>query len=220
MRYAAQLEITERELARIRSEILHADTAAISRISPLQERSAATRAAAYVWLAAMLERVVRDSLRSTLREISAVAVPLKDLRLSLFSLICENDFESVATRSRSKSWETKIGLFARTADTTSTLLSEHILPLDSRTIRAEHFDVIWLVLGLANLSLPSPIHRIALKDLADGRNEVAHGSIDPVSFGRAKATADILSLTKRVDDVITHLLTGLDVYLDRRLFVR
>lgn len=220
MRYIAQLEITEKELARIRSEIMHADTAAISRINPLQERAAATRAAAYVWLSAILERVVRESLQSTLREISAASLPLKDLRLSLFSLICEGDFESVATRNRSNAWDTKIALFAKTADATPTILSEHILPLDSRTIRAEHFDVIWLVLGLSNRSLPSPIHRIALKDLAEGRNEVAHGNIDPVSFGRAKATADILNLTKRVDDVITHLLTGLDVYLDHRFFVR
>lgn len=220
MRYTSELLLADRELARIRSEIMHADAAAISRLTPLQERAAASRAAAYVWLAATLERVVRDALQSTLREITSTAPPLRDLRLSLFALVCEGDFESVSSRNRSNTWETKIALFQKTAEATPAALSEHVLPLDSRTIRAEHFDVIWLVLGISSLSLPSPVHRIALKDLADGRNEVAHGHQDPVSFGRKKVTTDLLRLTKRVDDVITHLLTELDSYLDRRHFIR
>lgn len=220
MRYASELSIAERDLSRIRAEIAHADATEISRFTPVQERAAASRAAAYVWLAATLERVVRDALQATLREISSLAPPLRDLRLSLFSLVCESEFDSVSSRNRSTAWKSKISLFLRTADVGPATFSEDVLPLDGRTIRAEHFDTIWLVLGIPSASVPSPLHRIALRDLADGRNEVAHGHTDPVAFGRTKVTADMLRLTKRVDDVITHLLTELDLYVDRRLFVR
>lgn len=220
MRFSAELALAVRELARIRADIAHADTAVISSSLSVRERGAAVRASAYVWLAALLERTVRDVLQATLREISLLAVPLKDLRFSLFSLLCEAEFASIADRSRSSSWEQKIAMFLRTAEENPALLAENILPLDGRTIRGEHFDTIWLVLGLGAPSVPSPLHRIALKDLADGRNEVAHGHIDPVTFGRSKATVDVIRITQRVDEVILHLLASLDAYVDKKQYAR
>lgn len=220
MRFSAELALASRELARIRADIAHADTAVISSLSSVRERGAAVRASAYVWLAALLERTVRETLQATLREISLLAVPFKDLRFSLFSLLCEAEFASIADRSRSSSWEQKIAVFLRTAETMPALLADNILPLDGRTIRGEHFDTIWLVLGLGAPSVPSPLHRIALRDLADGRNEVAHGHIDPVTFGRSKATSDVLRITARVDEVILHLLGSLDAYVDKKQYAR
>lgn len=220
MRFVSEFAFASREIARIRSDILHADAGAISPLSPIHERAASARAAAYVWLAATLERIVRDSIQATFREISVLAPSYKDLRLSLFSLICEGEFESVSARARNNAWEMKINLFGRTVDPSPAALSEHILPLDGRTIRAEHFDTIWLVLGLPTPSIPTAFHRMALRDLADGRNEVAHGNTDPVAFGRSKATRDLLGLTTRVEDVIAHLIASLDDYVGRRLYVR
>lgn len=212
--------LASREVGRIRADIAHADTAVLSPSSPVQERGAAVRASAYVWLAALLERVVRDALQTTLREVTVQQVPLKDLRLSLFSLLCEGEFMSISDRSRSNSWEHKISMFNRTADAGMALLASDILPLDGRTIRAEHFDTIWLVLGLASPSVPSPLHRIALKDLADGRNEIAHGHVDPVVFGRSKATSDVLRIAGRIDEVIFHLLASLDAYVVNKWYRR
>lgn len=220
MRFTAELTLAARELARIRADIAHADAAVISPSSPVQERGAAVRASAYIWLAALLERIVRDALQATLREITLLTVPFKDLRFSLFALLCDSEFASIADRSRSSSWEHKIAVFLRTAEANPALLAENILPLDGRTIRGEHFDTIWLVLGLGAPSVPSPLHRIALKDLADGRNEVAHGHIDPVAFGRSKATNDMLRIAKRVDEVILHLLGSLDAYVDKKQYTR
>lgn len=220
MRFNAELTLAIREVARIRADIAHADATLISQYSPAQERGAVVRASAYVWLSALLERIVRDALQATLREISLLSVPFKDLRLSLFSLLCEGEFTSIADRSRSNSWEQKITVFLRTAEASPALLASDILPLDGRTIRAEHFDTIWLVLGLSTPSVPSPLHRIALKDLADGRNELAHGHIDPVMFGRSKATSDVLRIIKRVEEIIIHLLTTLDDYVANKEYCR
>ncbi|MBS0405619.1 MAG: hypothetical protein JSS17_04575 [Proteobacteria bacterium] len=220
MRFTSELTLASRELARIRADIVHADTAVISPFSPIQERGAAARASAYVWLAALLERIVGDALQATLREITLLAVPVKDLRFSLFSLLCDAEFASIADRSRSSSWQQKIAVFHRTSEASPALLADNILPLDGKTIRSEHFDTIWLVLGLGAPSVPDPRNRIALKDLADGRNEVAHGHIDPVTFGRSKATNDMLGIAKCVDDVISHLLCSLDSYVDKKQYTR
>lgn len=220
MRFISEITLATREIARIRADIAHADAALISQSSPTQERAAAVRASAYIFLAALLERIVRDALKATLREITLMAVPVKNLRFSLFSLLCDAEFASITDRSRSSSWEQKIAVFLRTTEVKPALLAENILPLDGRTIRGEHFDTIWIVLGLDVPSMPSPLHRIALKDLADGRNEVAHGHIDPVNFGRSKATMDMLNITKRVDEIILHLLGSLDAYIDKKQYIR
>lgn len=220
MRFTSELTLATRELTRIRADIAHADTAVISPSSPVQERGAAARASAYVWLAALLERIFRDSLKATLREITQLAIPVKDLRYSLFSLLCDAEFASIADRSKNSSWEQKIAVFLRTAEAKPALLPENILPLDGRTIRGEHLDTIWLVLGLNTPSVPSPLHRIALKDLADGRNKIAHGNIDPVTFGRSKATNDMIRITERVDEIILHLLSSLDAYVDKKQYTR
>ncbi|MGS1104690.1 MAE_28990/MAE_18760 family HEPN-like nuclease [Achromobacter anxifer] len=220
MRFSAEFSLAERELSRLRADISHSDAEALSLLTPVRERAVAMRASAYIWMAAALERVVRDSLAATFREISGSSPQLRDLRLSLFALVCDGEFESVSGRARGNSWSTKVNMLQRTMAVEPAVLSEHILPLDGRTIRGEHFDVIWLVLGLSRDSMPSPIHRVALKDLADGRNEVAHGHEDPVHFGRKKATRDIIKLINRVEEVIFHLLIGLDEYIVQRKYFR
>lgn len=219
-RFTPELALASRELARIRLEVAHSDSALLSPVTPIRERAAASKASAYVWLAAMLERVVRDSLVTSFREISTHAPKYRDLRLSLFALLCEGEFESVASRARGSAWERKVGLLERTSESGAAALSEHVLPLDGRTIRADHLDAIWLVLGLPGQSTPGPLHRVALKDLADGRNEVAHGHFDPVLFGRSKASSDLIKLTNRLDEVIAHLLSCLDAYIDNRQYIR
>lgn len=219
-RFGVEMTFASRELTRLCDDVTHADAIAISPKLLARSRSAANRAATYVWLASVLERVVRDALQSTMREISSLAIPTNQIRVSLFALLCDADFAAIAGRNRAASWEVKAKVFARVFGDSPVTMSEDVLPLDGRTIRGEHFDNIWLVLGLSGCSLPSPRHRLALKDLADGRNTVAHGHSDPTSFGRTKATADVLSLIKHVDDVITHFLCELDTYLDNKRFKR
>jgi hypothetical protein len=219
-RFGLELSLASRELTRVRQDVAHSDSGVLSALTPVRERAAASRASAYVWLAAMLERVVRDSLVAAFKEISSHAPTYRDYRLSLFALLCESDFESVVAKSRSGAWGKKVAMLERTMDGGTAVLSEHILPLDGRTIRADHFDAIWLVLGIPGSSTPGPLHRIALGELADGRNEVAHGHQDPVGFGRKKATSDLLKLADRVDEVILHFLSGLDEYIVNRRYKR
>jgi hypothetical protein len=94
------------------------------------------------------------------------------------------------------------------------------LPLDGRTLRAEHFERIWHVFGIPGPSLPAPKHGMALKDLAEGRNKVAHGTVDPISFGKSKAASDVIQLSYRVDEILVHVLAQLDDYLVQARYAR
>lgn len=219
-RFASELALTSRELGRLRGEVTRADVHTLSQGHAAREGAASVRAATYVWLASLLERVVRDVLQATLREINSKLVPSYKLKACLFALLCEGQFQSIVYSARSKSWTAKISLLSRQLELGPVVFSEDVLPLDGRTIRGEHFDVIWQVLGLTGLSVPTPRHRVGLQALADGRNEVAHGHADPVSFGRSKATADVLRLVSLVDDTIAHVLGELDSYLESESFLR
>jgi hypothetical protein len=219
-RFTDKLAYASRELTRIRHDISHADVVVMSTSLANRERSAVIRAHIYVWLAALLERIVRESIRDSLRELTSLGLPCIKLRASLFALLCDPDIMSVADRNRQSGWAVRVNLFNRVVANAPAAFSEDILPLDGRTLRGEHFDNIWLVFGLSGPSLPAPQHRVALKDLAEGRNEVAHGHLDPVVFGKVKATADLLRLAGRVDEVISHFLGALDEYLRKQEFAR
>jgi hypothetical protein len=219
-RFTAELTYTGRELVRIRHDIAHADVAVLATSAQVKDRSAVIRAHVYVWLAALLERVVRDAIRDSLRELNSLGLSHNKVRASLFALLCDPEIMSVVDRTRQAAWGIRVGLFDRVLTHAPAVFSEDILPLDAKTLRGEHFDNIWVVFGLSGPSLPGPQHRVALKDLAEGRNEVAHGHLDPVIFGKAKATSDLLRLATRVDEIITHLLNALDQYIGKRHYSR
>lgn len=220
LRFASELSLLGQELGRIRQDLAHCDGQALGKNPLLQQRAAASKAAAYVWVAAALERVVSDALRSTILEISGLKIPSNRLRPSLFALMCDAEFNSVRSLSRKNSWRKRIELLGRLMDPAAAAIPDGVVPLDSRTVTAEHFDDIWLVLGVGACGVPSAKHRLALRDLADGRNEVAHGHKDPVTFGRKKAFTDLLRLVNAIEDVVTDYLVTLDTYLSSQSYLR
>jgi hypothetical protein len=218
--FASFLAAASQETSKIRAELAHVDTITIGAASNVRDRCALAKAFYYVWLEAILEDTVKNSFSALLGELNAAAVPQEKLRTSLFSLLCEPELDSISDRKRHSSWPNRISLFSRLVDKAPATFNQSILPLDNRTLRGEHFDTIWLVLGLPGTSLPSPLHRVALSDLAEGRNDVAHGAVQPIVFGKAKATIDMLNLVGRVEDVVSHYLAALEDYLGKQQFSR
>lgn len=201
------------KLRRIRLDIAHADVAVLTASADVRDRSATTRALVYVWLAAALERFVRDALQFLLLELNALCLPHAGIRTSVFSLVADDLVERVRVRKRRGAWLQRIEMFDIVQSSQQAVFSPDVLPLDGRTLRPEHFENIWLVFGFAGSSLPSRLHAPALNDLAEGRNLVAHGNVDPISFGKTKATADLVRLSQRVEDVATHLTMAIEAYL-------
>lgn len=218
--FNSELAYAGRELTRVRADLVHADATGLSQVAQLRERSATIRAYAYVWLAAVLERVVNDALRSVLTELTSLSLPSHAFRSSLFALLCHAELTSIAARNPNPAWDTRIQLLSRLTSPLPAAFNVDTLPLDGRTLKAEHFDRIWYVFGLSGPSLPAPKHGMALKDLAEGRNKVAHGNVDPISFGKSKTAADVLQLTHRVDEILVHVLTQFDDYVKQAKYAR
>ena len=188
-----------------------------------REQAARARSAAYVFMSAAIERCVKDVLVAVLREINAQGVPFKDIRTSLFALLSSGhiDFIRASGKSRTLERHTRaVAMFSQVVDAGNCAFSLEVLPVDGRTFRATHLQAIWTVFGFNGVPVPNPTHALALQDLATGRNEVAHGTVDPVTFGRGKATADVAKLIDRIEDVVLHFVSTADNYTSGAHYLR
>lgn len=177
------------------------------------EMTRASRAWAYVSLAAALEAFVRDFVDEMAIHINAANLPVTDLRLSVVSLLQTPAFDSVAANRRQTMWDRRVELLESGEGTGIVRLLVGLRPLDGRTIRREHLESLWKVYGIAGPALPGPLHGLALKDLADGRNEVAHGNSDPIAFGRGKTYYDVIRRIQQVEDIALHIAASGATYV-------
>jgi hypothetical protein len=215
-----RFEAAANQIASIKFDLTRADVAAILHSPAKRDEAAKTKAATYVFLSACLEKFIRSTLESILVEVSLQKIPLSQIRSSLFSIVCHSSFMSISDSSREKLWTLRSDLFCTLFDPTTTFISDYELPLDKRTLSLSHFNTIWRVFGFRGTSLPSPLHVTALEELRAGRNDVAHGHIDPVTFGRTKAIPDVLKLVRRIEDIIEHVVVEAEDYLSKRGYLR
>jgi hypothetical protein len=178
------------------------------------------RASAYVHLAAAVERLISEIFSGLVGEINALAGKLSDLRLSLFAIASGPNFDALADLRGLKNWHRRCQILSDIESRSILNLDESYLPLDGRTIRPEHLDAAWKVFGFDGPSLPSPLHALALRDLATSRNDVAHGN-EPLSVvaGR-KSLDDMLRLIERIEEIAIHLWTAAVQYLDATQYLR
>lgn len=177
-------------------------------------------AASYVYGAAALEKFMTESLSATVDQINAAQVPHKYLRLSLFAISCSSHFEALTDLRGLKKWERRVVVLDYINDTSHCSLDVSNLPLDGRTIRKKHFDTIWQVFGFPNSSLPDQRCGLALSNLADSRNDVAHGDEDPYVVAGQRSVTDTLKILDRVEDVVLHLYEQANLYLSNQLYLR
>jgi HEPN superfamily protein len=177
-------------------------------------------ASAYVYVAAAMESYVTELLNAVIDEINARALSLRDLRLSLFAMVHGSHLEALQVVRGLKMWARRADIFEDVDSAEVCQLSSAHLPLDGGTIRPSHLETIWGVLGANGTSMPSPRHRLALTDLADSRNALAHGEDDPAVVAGKKSIPDTLRLLERVEEIVIHLHYSMVDYLDNSLFLR
>lgn len=177
-------------------------------------------AASYVYLAAALEAFVKELLSALVDEINATSTSFSDLRLSLFSIAKGSDFLALQDVRGLKNWHRRIEILRHVAHLDPCLLSVEQLPVDGRTIRPEHFETIWMVFEFSGNSMPSPRHALALRDLANSRNSVAHGDEDAAVIAGQSAVSDTLMLLARTEELALHLYYTCEEYLDNCSYLR
>src|SRR6185369_17293894 len=156
-----------------------------------QEQAAIRKAGVYLYAAAALERACREGLLAVIAEINAHGIAPERLRISLFALHCAAELDAIGGGPRSLERVVRAAAMFETVFGAAHAPLGTVLPLDGRTPRAAHFATIWRVLGFPGPAVPDPACTLALDDLADGRNDVAHGVRDAIAFGRSKAVADV-----------------------------
>ena len=174
----------------------------------------------FVQVGAALEFGVRDMLGRTIDEVNAQGVPWSDLRISLFCLAGEPHFRSIQDQDFIKGLGRRIDLLELVAGTSSGWLDPTVLPLDKKTIRPYHFEAVWRTFGFDGPNLPSPRHRLALTDLADTRNSVAHGELGPDLVGRSRRVDATMQLILQASDALTHLYSAAESYLTGQRYLR
>jgi hypothetical protein len=205
--------------ANLKRQVIATDVLTLSGSATDRDRAAAIRSSSYVWLAAALEVFVSRSLSLVLSIVNSSVKSHAQLRPSLLALVLHPQFESLVTVRGLKQWGGRARLLQLVIDTGTAIFGDQH-PLDGRTLRHRHFETIWSVYGLEGEPLPSPVHGLALLELAEWRNKLAHGRVDPISFGRTKALRDVVRLIDLVDDVAQHLHIASDAYVSKGGYLR
>ncbi|MBZ6290566.1 hypothetical protein KVH30_32670 [Streptomyces olivaceus] len=186
----------------------------------LKDVRATIHAASYVYVAAAVEKCVYSILTAVVDEINATSLNYCDLRVSLFAMIESNRLESLQQVRGLKMWKRRREIFSYLHERSPCQMSIEYLPLDGRTIRLDHLETIWEVFGLPGNAIPSPLHALALRDLADARNKVAHGEERTSTVAGSKSITDTLKLFGKVEEVITHFWEASTDYLTNQSYKR
>ena len=161
-----------------------------------------------------------DLLVATLTEISAETLEIRQVRLSLIALIQAPVLDSLQDVRGLKMWLKRVEILAATNDQSNCIFDALCLPLDGRTIRPQHLDVIWTIFGFSTPPVPTPVSRLALNDLADARNIVAHGEDDPSRIAGQRSVTDMLKLIDRIEDIVIHMWSTISDYLTQKEYLR
>lgn len=178
------------------------------------------RASAYVYAAAAVEYVVSEFLAATLAEITATTVEMRKVRLSLFALSQAPLLDSLQQLRGLKMWVKRSEVFGDIDAQSMCAFDGTILPVDGKTIRPQHLEAIWLVFGFSTNALPDPRSRLALHELADARNDVAHGDVSPSVVGGRTSVTDMLRLLDRVENIVIDMWTAIYNYLTNKDYLR
>ena len=220
-KYADILDKTLGELGTLRQSLLWAETAALNQ-NPIQKQSAyIVTASAYVLCAATVEEYSRRTLSLLYEDIVASNTLPKDLRVSLFAVLGDAQFESLKDlRDYEKTWAKRIELLTLISMPKAPSTPGEPFPLDGRTIRPVHLETIWKIFGFKSSPFPSLHCRAALSELADSRNEVAHGHISSSLLAKKKGARDTIIKIQRIEDLLTHITIQATEYITNREFLR
>lgn len=206
------------ELDNIRQSLYFAEQASFSRRGPSVWPG--VKSSAFVMLAANMEWATSGVLRCVVEEIDRQEIPFHKLRSSLLAIALHPQFESVKQVSFMKEMSRRVEILGTPTAIRSCQLSQGQLPLDGKTIRPHHLDLIWEIFGFAGSPLAGPVEKLALTSVADVRNELVHGDTSPVVVAGRQGIDVILRRVSQIEDIVLRLCLAADEYLQQSGFLR
>lgn len=221
MLYEKILDRTLTELNAITQSLRWAEVAVLN--ASLGEKRSAhlVTSSSYVLVAAAIENFARETVNSLSKDIRASKASPKDVKISLLSVFGDAHVISLRdVRDYQKLWNKKLELLAMISDEQPLPEAAMDLPLDGKTIRPIHIETIWAVFGLPKSPFPNLLCRAALTDIADGRNEIAHGHIEVSTFSKKKGARDTLKKIARIEELLTHITLQAMDYIAKKQYLR
>lgn len=185
--------------------------------SPVREQ---VTACAYVLLEAVLESSLKATLTALIDEINAASVQACNLRWSLFSLFANPAFESIAGKGKSNSLRQRVDLLEGLQSTEVCVLNNAYLPMDGRTIRRRHLDLVWAIFGFPGSCIAELRHQFTLETTADARNDIAHGGATPREVAGRQPLDTVLGYVDEIEMVILHIDSAARDYIATTGYVR
>jgi hypothetical protein len=164
-----------------------------------QEHVRASKALYLVWMASAIERFWKSYLTELCSRVACSPLSKRRRHLASAGIFYFDALSSLGEGKKLKRWARVADFFTDLPVIGSSALS---IPHDGRTIRPDHFDLVWRIFSLPGNQFPSPIHKQVLNTLADQRNDVAHGLIDIHSVGGTVTVNDLRVLINRLEDIV------------------
>lgn len=181
----------------VKDSLVHLDALALN--SRYHEHVKISKALAHVWMSAAMESFWVNFLGELCARVSAAPMLKRRRYAAAMGVFYFDSLISMGDGRKLKRWN-KVADFFHALPTKS--IPSTAIPYDGRTVRPDHFDLAWKVFSLPGSQFPSPIHKQVLNTLADRRNEIAHGEVDPKFVGGQVSVLDVLNVILKLEDIV------------------
>jgi predicted nucleic acid-binding Zn finger protein len=219
--YTSILDAALDELNGIIRSLTWAESAVLNQNLVQKQSAYMLTASSYVLCAAIIEEFTRKAVAKLCEEIISSNARHCDLKYSLIGAFSDHYFEAIRNlRDYDKAWRKRLELLSLAASTENPVRMSEDAPLDGKTIRPIHLETIWRIFDLPDNPFPILVWRAALVDVADSRNDIAHGHMTAVAFAKRKGASDTTKKIRRIQDLLTHIALQFSSYIDQKKYLR
>jgi hypothetical protein len=172
------------------------------------EMAANVRAWALVWMCAAAESFWAQFVSATCNEFAQASPLVQRRKIKAQSIFFMDQLFSEVTKDLDRRWEKSFTLLQKFVSE-DRKKSSVTIPYDGRTVRPLHIQLFWELFEMPGDPFPSIVHKQSLQTLADDRNSVAHGEMQPATLGRQRTKEDVKASLVRLEETTerTYLAT-------------
>ena len=212
----ARLAETKKSLALIS----RLEREALSERDPTKNEAAAIlRGLFYVQLYALIEYSVSLSVQVLLQEMTKLGIAYSHFDHPLYAVTLDRQFRSVADTSWRNRMLARRDLLQKQRSNDVCAIDDGVFQDELQNVWFETLRKIFEFLTIPYDPVPEPRVSGYIDDIANKRNEVAHGRSSASAVGRLTTYVELETRLKAVADLIDHIIMSFDEYLEKRLFV-
>jgi hypothetical protein len=180
----------------------------------------ALRRLVYVVLYGVIEYAVKSAVQIALQRVGGLRVRYADLNQAFYAVALDPSFTALAFVGAERKW-TKRSEFL-TLQTSNEVCKPSDTLFDDQTmnVRFETVSTLFECFCISDPVVPNLRLKGLLNDIANNRNDVAHGSLSAQAVGARRTTEEMEKFVDDVETVVTHILACFEARLTQLTFVR